>query len=128
MEGQENINWGDFETGKGSDAFLKRKAGIKYTVTFKKDSLRQIETRFSETKTVDGKQVVTEKIGTALRLDLDTLDGQPISKAMDVTAKKEAQTVKGYLDEGMLYTQKFAITPHGEGKDRTYSWMNLGPK
>ena len=128
MSEQGKVDWTAFESGKGSEAYLKRKTGVKYLITFKKDSLVQIATNFKETKIVDGKEVVTEKPGVALRLTLDTLDGQPTEKTLDITSKKEAQTIKGYLEAGMIYTQKFAITANGEGTQRTYAWMNLGAK
>jgi len=127
METGKGIDWNAFEA-KSNEAYLKRKPGIKYMMTFKKDSLIQIATNFKETKIVDGKEQVTEKPGVALRLTLETLDGQQTEKTLDITSKKEAQTIKGYLEAGMLYNQKFAITASGEGTQRVYAWMNLGPK
>lgn len=120
---QTKINWQAFE-GKSGDYF-KPELGKKYRISFKPGKLSQGSRDGTETLS-DGTKVVKQI--PCLNLEIDNLDGKATALEYSITSKRLVQTIKTYIDEGLLFTRVFQLEKTGTGVETKYMLIALGDK
>jgi hypothetical protein len=117
--------------GEGSSQFFKLKDGEKAEVTIKKGGVRQVDKefkKFNNNKPVlDEKgNPVIERVGPALELDIESVNGEEKELIWEVTAKKLSSTIFSFLDKRekdgtpYLFSRVFQVERKGTGTATTY--------